>query len=128
MCLHENLLGILAVGFNELNQAVIVTLYASGGCLNDHITRIKYLKMNDFIKSYLRPFVNGLKFLMCMKIIHRDLAGRNVLIRYDSPNDITKFVLQVIRILTRGLKSKMFNIFVNFEDFRFRNGVISVIY
>ena len=110
VCLHKNLLGILAVGFNELDQAVLVTLYASGGCLNDHIKRVQNLKTEDFLKVYLKPFASGLKFLMSMRIVHRDLTGRNILIRYDSPNDITKFVLQVIRILIRPLNSLMFNI------------------
>ena len=110
------------MGFNELDQVVLVTLYASGGCLNDHITRIRYIKMNDFINSYLRPFVRGLKFLMSMDIVHRSLGGRNVLIRYDSPNDITNFVLQVIKILIRAFK--LLNAYFNFKDFRFWNGVI----
>ncbi|XP_004518856.1 tyrosine-protein kinase hopscotch [Ceratitis capitata] len=78
---HENVVKIKC--FVEKPIFYIIMEYVSGGSFNDFLIAQKQDLTNRMLLHYAHDIAKGMNYLAEKKIIHRDLATRNILIESD---------------------------------------------
>jgi len=76
---HPNVVNFYGVCTDPL---CVVTEFVANGCLNDQLQKLKTSLRPKYL-SFFKDIIQGLSYLHSQKIIHRDLATRNVLLTID---------------------------------------------
>ena len=88
---HEHLLRLVGICF--VDGVKLITVLRPMGCLRDFLfTNAKYLGARDLI-LYCYQISSAMEYLTRHKIVHCDLAARNVLMRKNNHIEVTDFGL-----------------------------------
>jgi len=84
---HKNVIQILGFSIANCNRPLIVLEYVELGSMDKHLNNLTPAQQNQIILG----IVEGMEYLHNHKIIHRDLACRNILLTADYCPKIADF-------------------------------------
>eukprot|EP00227_Mantoniella_beaufortii_P020022 CAMPEP_0197599988 /NCGR_PEP_ID=MMETSP1326-20131121/32457_1 /TAXON_ID=1155430 /ORGANISM="Genus nov. species nov., Strain RCC2288" /LENGTH=332 /DNA_ID=CAMNT_0043167031 /DNA_START=173 /DNA_END=1171 /DNA_ORIENTATION=+ len=85
---HENIIGLICTYITP-EKVLIVTELASGGELLERVTENGSFSESD-ARAIVRQILNGVEYLHCKNIVHRDLKLENILLSDRTPSAIVK--------------------------------------
>ncbi|XP_070574594.1 uncharacterized protein [Ptychodera flava] len=99
---HPNIISILGIDING-DSKYILTEYASGGDLKTYLKsrRLICIETETLLINVAKDIANGLSFMSIKKIIHKDIAARNVFLTKNFTAKIGDFGLA--RDVSEGL-------------------------
>lgn len=77
---HPNLVGLLGTSVDRAGNTMVVLEYLPGGALDDWVSNNGMTAAPEVLVSFLYQTALGMVALGELSIVHRDLAGRNILV------------------------------------------------
>jgi len=105
---HPNI--IKFVDFKEDSDNIyIITEFCNGGNLENYLNEIKRPLSEEEVQHVMKQVVDALKYLNENSIVHRDIITSNILINYESEEDLNKkdILKTKIKLIDFGLSTHL---------------------